>query len=122
MTRLAAGLRDLLEQSTSRSASPRRRRFLEMGLDSLTLTQVAQQIQRAFNVKITFRQIMESLSNVDSWRDSWMSRCPLDAPVPDACHRRRLTRGPAAAAGCSCPSPRRPPPARPARSSTSSSG
>lgn len=33
--------------------------WLELGLDSLALTQLALQLQRAFQVKVTFRQIME---------------------------------------------------------------
>jgi glutamate-1-semialdehyde aminotransferase/acyl carrier protein len=35
--------------------------FTDMGFDSLFLTQVSQDIQRAFGVKVTFRQLMESL-------------------------------------------------------------
>jgi glutamate-1-semialdehyde aminotransferase/acyl carrier protein len=38
--------------------------FLELGLDSLSLTQVALQLQRRFGVKLTFRQLMESYPNV----------------------------------------------------------
>ncbi len=34
--------------------------FLEMGLDSLSLTQIALTLQKEFNVKITFRQLLEA--------------------------------------------------------------
>ena len=40
--------------------------FLELGLDSLLLTQAATLIQRKFGVAISFRQLMESLSTIDS--------------------------------------------------------
>jgi amino acid adenylation domain-containing protein len=37
--------------------------FVEHGLDSLSLTQVALQLQRTFELKITFRELMESCSS-----------------------------------------------------------
>jgi amino acid adenylation domain-containing protein len=37
--------------------------FIEYGLDSLSLTQVALQLQRSFGLKITFRELMESCSS-----------------------------------------------------------
>ncbi|MFO1507435.1 MAG: amino acid adenylation domain-containing protein [Lysobacterales bacterium] len=37
--------------------------FVEIGLDSLSLTQVALQVSKAFGVKITFRQLMEDLAS-----------------------------------------------------------
>ena len=40
--------------------------LLELGLDSLLLTQAAQLIQRKFKVQITFRQLMEELSALDA--------------------------------------------------------
>lgn len=40
--------------------------FLELGLDSLLLTQAATLVQRKFGVAISFRQLMESLSTIDS--------------------------------------------------------
>ena len=40
--------------------------FLELGLDSLLLTQAAQLFQRKFGVRITFRQLMEDLSSLDA--------------------------------------------------------
>jgi amino acid adenylation domain-containing protein len=38
--------------------------FLEMGFDSLFLSQVAQQLQRDFKVKLTFRQLLGELSTI----------------------------------------------------------
>ncbi len=39
--------------------------FIESGLDSLSLTQVALQLQKTFALKITFRELMESCSSFD---------------------------------------------------------
>jgi len=39
--------------------------FLELGFDSLFLAQVATQIQRTFNVKVTFRQLLNDLPSVE---------------------------------------------------------
>jgi len=43
--------------------------FLEMGLDSLFLTQVATSLSRKFGVKISFRQLNEQLPNLDKLAD-----------------------------------------------------
>jgi acyl carrier protein len=40
--------------------------FVELGLDSLSLTQVALQLQKTFALKITFRELMESCSSFES--------------------------------------------------------
>jgi len=40
--------------------------FLELGLDSLFLTQATQGLQKKFGVKLTFRQIMEQYSTITS--------------------------------------------------------
>ena len=40
--------------------------FLELGFDSLFLTQVSQALQSSFAVKITFRQLLDQLSSVDA--------------------------------------------------------
>ena len=40
--------------------------FLEIGLDSLLLTQAATLLQRKFGVAVSFRQLMEDLSTIDS--------------------------------------------------------
>lgn len=43
--------------------------FLELGLDSLTLTQVALKLQKEFKVPISFRQLNEDLVTIDSLAD-----------------------------------------------------
>ena len=40
--------------------------FLEMGFDSLFLTQVTQALQSKFNLKVTFRQLLDSQSSLDT--------------------------------------------------------
>ncbi|MEO6863261.1 MAG: beta-ketoacyl synthase N-terminal-like domain-containing protein, partial [Microcoleus sp.] len=40
--------------------------FLEMGLDSLSLTQVALNLQKEFKVKITFRQLLETFPSLET--------------------------------------------------------
>jgi amino acid adenylation domain-containing protein len=40
--------------------------FVELGLDSLSLTQVALQLQKTFALKITFRELMESCSSFET--------------------------------------------------------
>nr|WP_274709097.1 acyl carrier protein [Variovorax sp. S12S4] len=40
--------------------------FSELGLDSLTLTQVATQIKKRFKVNLSFRQLMENYRSLDA--------------------------------------------------------
>ncbi|XWK66651.1 aminotransferase class III-fold pyridoxal phosphate-dependent enzyme [Tunturiibacter gelidiferens] len=53
--------------------------FLELGLDSLFLTQATQGIQKKFGVKLTFRQIMEQYSTIASLAGYLDSVLPPDA-------------------------------------------
>ncbi len=39
--------------------------FIELGLDSLALTQLALQLSKSFGIKLTFRQLMEDLSSLE---------------------------------------------------------
>jgi acyl transferase domain-containing protein len=65
---LAARVRELFEELSGidmadvEGASP----FVEIGLDSLTLTQAAIQVKKQFKVNLTFRQLMESYRNFDA--------------------------------------------------------
>ena len=40
--------------------------FLEIGLDSLLLTQASTSIEKSFGVHVTFRQLLEELSSLDA--------------------------------------------------------
>jgi amino acid adenylation domain-containing protein len=53
--------------------------FLELGFDSLFLTQVTQAMQRRFKVKVTFRQIVEKFSTIQSLAEHLDSILPADA-------------------------------------------
>ena len=53
--------------------------FLELGLDSLLLTQAAQLFQRKFGVRITFRQLMEDLCSLDALATHLDATLPAEA-------------------------------------------
>ncbi len=55
--------------------------FLELGFDSLFLTQVTQSIYQQFKVKVTFRQLMEDLSSVAALTAYLAPLVPV-APAP----------------------------------------
>jgi amino acid adenylation domain-containing protein len=58
--------------------------FLEMGLDSLSLTQVAMALKKKFKVKITFRHLLEDYPNLDTLSDFVVRSLPADAfPTPE---------------------------------------
>lgn len=94
---LIAQIKHLLEESSGlelAEASPEET-FLEMGLDSLFLTQVATSLSKKFGVKISFRQLNEDLANLDKLADHilphWSSAAtsssangaaPSASPVP----------------------------------------
>ncbi|MES2391919.1 MAG: amino acid adenylation domain-containing protein [Acidobacteriota bacterium] len=54
--------------------------FLELGLDSLFLTQATLSLQKKFGVKVTFRQLMEQCSSIVSLADHLDALMPPDAP------------------------------------------
>ncbi len=59
--------------------------FLELGLDSLFLTQIALKIKNEFEVKITFRQLLEEYSNLELLSDYIKENSPLDfTPAPSS--------------------------------------
>ncbi|MDO5101400.1 MAG: amino acid adenylation domain-containing protein [Lautropia sp.] len=62
----------------------RGRPFVELGLDSLLLTQLALQIKRHFNAPVTFRQLMTELQSADEVVRYLDSVMPADAPVAAA--------------------------------------
>jgi len=54
--------------------------FIELGLDSLMLTQVSMRLQKAFAVPVTFRQLMGDCSSLDSLSRMLDEQLPV-APV-----------------------------------------
>jgi acyl transferase domain-containing protein len=75
--------------------------FVELGLDSLSLTQIALQVQKAFGTKVTFRQLMESAPTLDALARFLDAALPADpaaaAPAPAA--------APVAALAAAAPAP-----------------
>ena len=59
--------------------------FLELGFDSLLLTQVAQAFRKEFSVKVTFRQLLEDYATMDAlagYLDAQMPPAPPVVPRP----------------------------------------
>ncbi len=66
--RLCLEIAQVFEQLSGIAATPEEytSSFLELGFDSLFLTQATRAIERKFRVKVTFRQMMEQLSTIES--------------------------------------------------------
>ncbi|MEV7003225.1 amino acid adenylation domain-containing protein [Streptomyces sp. NPDC093982] len=79
-------LRDLfgelsgLDMSQVASNAP----FVDIGLDSLTLTQIALQLKKHFRVDISFRQLIEEYNNLDAFADFLATVLPAPDPVTDS--------------------------------------
>ncbi|MDX1935261.1 MAG: amino acid adenylation domain-containing protein [Capsulimonadales bacterium] len=56
--------------------------FVELGFDSLFLTQAGQLLQKEFKVRVTFRQLMGDLSSLAALADHLDRTLPPDAPSP----------------------------------------
>ena len=67
LPRIRARLRNLIDDAAGIEVDERMAdaSFLELGLDSLALTQLALQASRAFGLKLGFRQLMEDLSSLE---------------------------------------------------------
>ncbi len=81
---LIAKLRGLLEDTSGvdmDGADPAAA-FVELGLDSLSLTQIAIQLKQTFKVNITFRQLMEKYRSLNSLAAFLDSEIPPEASTP----------------------------------------
>jgi amino acid adenylation domain-containing protein len=58
--------------------------FIELGLDSLSLTQIAIQLKQTFKISITFRQLMEKYRSLDSLAAFIDGAMPAAAPIVSA--------------------------------------
>jgi len=60
--------------------------FVEIGVDSLTLTQISNTIQQKMNTKVTFRQLIDDLSSFDTLAEYLDQQLPpnmyVEAPSP----------------------------------------
>ncbi len=90
--------------------------FMELGLDSLTLTQVAQQLHKSFGVKVSFRQLMEDFASLERLAEYMDQQMPPDTPAAAAPAAAASSPSPAAsptaaaAAAWGAPPPGYPPP------------
>ena len=87
--RLSAALGELFQDLSGVSISEKEHSatFLDLGFDSLFLTQVTQSLQSKFNIKITFRQLLGDLSTIESLAAFLDEKLPASvfaepAPVP----------------------------------------
>ena len=83
---LVTRLRAMLEETSGiemEEADPAAA-FVELGLDSLSLTQIAIQLKQTFKVNITFRQLMESFRSLDSLAAYLDAELPASAPAAPA--------------------------------------
>ena len=101
-TKITAILQDVFEELSGVNVSDAdgSTSFLEMGFDSLFLTQVTQELHDKFALKITFRQLLSDLSSIDSlseYIDSKLAPEVLAEPVaavsaaPAGANSRSLT-------------------------------
>ncbi len=63
-SRLAAAVQQTIEDLSGLQVPSASHSFLELGFDSLFLTQASQALQKRFGTKITFRQLINDLNNV----------------------------------------------------------
>jgi amino acid adenylation domain-containing protein len=85
--RLIPLLKEVLEDTSGQNVSDADEitSFLEIGLDSLSLTQVALALKKKFNVKITFRHLLEDCPNLGTLAGFIDQALPADAfPAPAA--------------------------------------
>ncbi|HEU4773626.1 MAG TPA: amino acid adenylation domain-containing protein [Lysobacter sp.] len=84
--RLAAQVNDVVEDVAGfdLADADASTNFIELGLDSLMLTQVALQLQKTFQVKVTFRQLMGECSSLEGLVAMLDAQLPADElpPVP----------------------------------------
>jgi len=79
-------LRDLLEQASGLSfeAEHDEVSFAELGLDSLSLTQIALQVKRAFKADVSFRQLMQEHDSINRLADYLKSVAPAQSSQANA--------------------------------------
>jgi amino acid adenylation domain-containing protein len=77
---LTAELKSILEESSGMElGNDSNATFIELGLDSLFLTQAALTISKKYGVKITFRQLNEDFSSLNALATHLDSNLPADA-------------------------------------------
>jgi amino acid adenylation domain-containing protein len=79
--------------------------FVELGIDSLTLTQVAMQTKKRFGVAVTFRQLSESCRSFDALAQFLDAALPAEAPAAIAAPAAPVVAAPQAAGAATVPAP-----------------
>jgi amino acid adenylation domain-containing protein len=96
---LSANVTEIFEELSglSISSDESSSSFLELGFDSLFLTQVSQSLQNKFGVKITFRQLLGDQSSLDALSEYLDSQLPAgafeDAVAPAAAGVKSVVSG-----------------------------
>lgn len=54
--------------------------FLEMGMDSLFLTQMALKLKKEFNIQLNFRQLLEDYGSINALASSFVSQVEISLP------------------------------------------
>ena len=81
--RIAVQLREIVKELSGVDVTNDAASFMELGFDSLFLTQASQAFQQRFNIKLTFRQMLGDLSSVDAVAGYLDTKLPADAlPAP----------------------------------------
>ncbi|MGN6517925.1 MAG: amino acid adenylation domain-containing protein [Dokdonella sp.] len=83
-SRLRAELRELVESLTGEhlGATHDESSFLELGLDSLSLTQAALELERRYGLKLKFRRLMEDVDSIAKLATLLEPTLPATAPSP----------------------------------------
>ncbi len=83
---IAEAVRTLLEElsGVTMDASQDEASFVELGFDSLFLTQVTQEVQKRYAVKVTFRQLLGEYCSVQALTNFLDTQLPADAFAPPA--------------------------------------
>lgn len=55
--------------------------FIEMGMDSLFLTQMAMQLKKEFKIQINFRQLVENFNSINALAENFVDQVQLDVPA-----------------------------------------
>ncbi len=96
--RLITEISEILEEASGMEleGADRNAGLVELGLDSLFLTQVALTLTKKYNVKITFRQLNEDLSTLNSISDYIDQQLPAETSAPAPVANTAPTARPAA--------------------------
>lgn len=85
ISELVGQLRTLFEDvcGMDLAAAPLQTAFVELGLDSLTLTQVAAQLKKQFKVEVSFRQLMEKYRSLHALAEHLATLLPAASGNPE---------------------------------------